>query len=290
MRRVKPAKSLESAKFLLLKRRIQKNLPRHPMRYLAALAGVTALGLFGLGTADLFDHGGRLQKVTLATTAALGLTVQDVEVQGRAMTSADDVLKSLNTARGAPILAISPEHARQQLEALPWIRSASVERILPGRVFIHLVERKPLAIWQRNGKMALIDTDGVTVTTEHLERYSDLLLVVGDDAPKNAQALIDVLKTQPDLMKRVTAAVWVGERRWNLQMDNGIEVQLPESGLADAWNHLAEIEKSHSLLARDIAMVDMRLADRVVVKAVPEPAKPGAAKSAKPVKQSAKAT
>ena len=122
--------------------------------------------------------------------------------------------------------------------------------------------------------MMLIDHDGVVVTTEHLDRFADLLLVVGEDAPKNAAALIQILQTHPDLMHRISAAIRVGERRWNLQLDNAIVVELPETNIADAWTHLAQIDRDHALLARDIEQVDLRLADRVVVRAAPESAKP----------------
>ena len=274
MRRVKPAKSLESAKFLLLRRRIQRWLPRRPVRVFGTIAGLVVLGVAVVGVTDLFDHGSRLRDGALAMTAGMGFSVQEVEVEGREVTSRDEVLKAIDAARGAPILSVSPVKVKQQLESLPWIKTASVERHLPDTLYIRLTERKPLALWQRQGKMMLIDHDGVVVTAEHLERYPHLLLVVGDDAPKNAEALINVLQTQPELMHRVNAAIRVGDRRWNLQLDNSITVELPETNIADAWIHLAQIDREHALLARDIEQVDMRLADRVVVRAVPEPPKP----------------
>jgi cell division protein FtsQ len=274
MRRVKPAKSLESAKFLLMRRRIQRYLPRRPLRVFAAIAGGVGLLVAAVGIADLFDHGSRLRNTALAATGELGFTIQDVEVEGRAATPRDDILKAIDAGRGMPILGVDPEKVKQRLESLPWIRTASVERHLPDTLFIHLTERQPLALWQRQGKMVLIDHDGVVITADHLERYADLLLIVGEDAPKNAEALIRVLQTQPELMRRISAAIRVGERRWNLQLDNAITVELPETNIADAWTHLAQIDREHALMARDIEQVDLRLADRVVVRAVPEAPKP----------------
>jgi cell division protein FtsQ len=276
MRRVKPAKNLDSARLLLLRRRILRYLPRRPVRVFAAIAGLILLGVTIAGVADLFDHGTRLSGTALAATGSLGFTVQDVEVEGRSVTPRDDIMKAIDAARGTPILGLSPARIKQQLESLPWIRTAAVERHLPDTLFVRLTERQPLALWQHQGKMALIDHDGVSVTGDHLERYSNLLLVVGDDAPKNAEALIKVLETQPELMRRISAAIRVGGRRWNLQLDNAITVELPETNVADAWTHLAQIDHEHAVLARDIEQIDMRLADRVVVRTVPEPPKPAA--------------
>ena len=40
------------------------------------------------------------------------------------------------------------------------MRSAAIERRLPGTLFVRLVERHPLAVWQHDGKQELIDRDG----------------------------------------------------------------------------------------------------------------------------------
>jgi cell division protein FtsQ len=281
MRRVKPAQNLESAKFRLLKRRVQKYLPRHPLRSLGLILLLGAAGLSIPGLIDLTDHGSRLQTVLLTASGGFGLSVQNIDVDGRAVTPSEDVLKALDVARYAPILGVSPEKARQRLQALPWVRTATVERRLPDTIHVYLVERKPLALWQRDGKVTLIDTDGVVIATDHLDRYATLLLVVGEDAPTHTAELLGILNTQPDLMKRVSSAVRVGERRWNLQIDNGITVEMPETGLADAWAHLAEIEHNHALLARDIQGVDLRLSDRVVVKQANDAVKPAQVKPGK---------
>jgi cell division protein FtsQ len=274
MGRVKTAKSLDTAKMQLLRRRIQKYLPRHPTRYLIGGAFFLVLLIGALAAFDRMDHGSRLADVALATSGAAGLVVADIEVEGRDMTPREDILRALAATRGTPILGIDPARVKRQLETLPWIRSALVERRLPGTIYIQLEERKPLALWQRQGKTALIDHDGVVVTTEHLERYSDLLLVVGEGAPHAAEALLTVLRTEPALMKHVTAAVRVADRRWDMHLDTGVVVELPELNYGDAWTRLADIDREHGLLARDIEKVDLRLPDRTVVKVTPEPVKP----------------
>jgi cell division protein FtsQ len=131
--------------------------------------------------------------------------------------------------------------------------------------------------------MVLVDTEGVVVTTEQLERYGNLILVVGDEAPKHTAELLGVLDGQPALRRRVQSAVWVSGRRWDVHLDDGILVELPETGTAQAWARLADIERDHALLAREIVKVDLRLADRVVVHGPADPARsPAARPAAKP--------
>jgi cell division protein FtsQ len=240
----------------------------------AALAATLAAGIGGVFelhrieavVADSEDR-------AIALGARLGLVVEDIEVEGRAMTGRDAILHAIGATRGTPIFAVSPSQAKAQLEALPWVRSAAVERRLPDTLHIRLVERQPLAFWQRQGKLVLIDRDGVVITGDRLDRFPGLIVIVGDDAPRRAAALIDMLGSQPDLAGRVVAAVLVGGRRWNLQLDNGIGVQLPEDGPEAAWARLAQLEHSSRLLARDVQIVDMRLPDRLVVRVNPEPPK-----------------
>ena len=254
----------------------RRRLPRWTWR--AGAAGL-ALALVGGGGFTVHRVGWdgaaveRVREKVLALTVEAGLTVNDVIVQGRGRTSGDAILTALGAARGTPMFEISPSAAKARLEALPWIRSASVERLLPGTLFVQVTERQPLALWQRKGKLELIDREGAVVALPSLDGFADLLILVGDDAPKAAPALLEMLATEPNLRAHVSAAVRVGGRRWNLKLDSGIDVALPEENVGAAWHQLAQLDRTDGLLKRDILKVDLRLPDRLVVQ-VPEPAKP----------------
>jgi cell division protein FtsQ len=244
-------------------------------------AGVMALIVAAIGGAGLaVHHSGwdaetldRARAKAIALSVEAGLTVNDVVVQGRGRTSGDAILTALGATRGTPMLDISPAAAKARLEALPWIRTASVERLLPDTLFVQVTERQPLALWQRKGKLELIDREGAVVPLPSLEAFSDLIILVGDDAPKAAAALLEMLASEPALQPHVSAAVRVGGRRWNLKLDSGIDVALPEDNVGAAWHQLAQLDRTDGLLKRDILKVDLRLPDRLVLQ-VPEPAKP----------------
>jgi cell division protein FtsQ len=210
----------------------------------------------------------------LGASTALGLAVEDIQVEGRETTDPTTIMTALAAERGTPILAVSPSRAREQLLALPWVRTAVIERRLPGTLYVHLVERKPLAIWQHGGKQELIDRDGAVILVKDLDRFAKLPIIVGEDAAPHAAALVDMLATEPDLASRVGAGVRVGGRRWNLRIDGSIDVLLPETNAAAAWTHLAQLERTDGLLKREVQIVDMRLADRLVLRVnTPPPAK-----------------
>ncbi len=240
-----------------------------PAVLLAGLGAGVVLGLPHLGRITMASAGAQL----VEASAALGLKVADIRVEGRETTQRATVLDALGAGFGTPILAVDPVRAKEKLEALPWVRSAVIERRLPDTLYVRLVERKPLALWQHGGKIQLIDRSGEVIPVAELDRFAKLPMVVGEDAAHHAAGLLAMLASEPDLAARVTAAVRVGSRRWNLRIDNAISVMLPGEDAPAAWAELARLERSRSLLERKVRVVDMRLPDRLVLQVVPEPAK-----------------
>jgi len=214
-----------------------------------------------------------LQRATdkiVQETGLLGLTVSDISVEGRETTDRETILAALDAGPGTPILAVSPTRAKDQLEALPWVRTAVIERRLPGTIYVRLVERKPLALWQHGGKIELIDREGDVIPVVQLGQFASLPMVVGEGAPRHAAELLHLLASEPELAARVTAAIRVGERRWNLRIDNAIDVLLPADEAANAWSQLARLERSNAILKRDLQSIDIRLPDRLVLRVSPE--------------------
>jgi cell division protein FtsQ len=236
---------------------------------------VLAIGLAAAGAVRGLGHGASFREQLGNVSGRLGLRVTAIEVEGRQKTPEPLVRAALGVHKGDAILTYSLAEARTRLETINWVQSATLERRLPGTIVVKLVERRPFAVWQTEGRFVLIDRDGNVVTDSDVAAFSGQLpLVVGVGAPQAAAALIDVLATQPALQARMTAAVRVGERRWNLRMDNGVDVMLPEGEEKRALARLAELQASHALLDRPLQVVDMRLPDRLVVRPVadkPEP-------------------
>jgi cell division protein FtsQ len=213
----------------------------------------------------------RLDEKIHGIGAENGLALDKVEVEGRERQSKDSILAALGVAQGMPVLDIDLAAARARLETLTWVRSAEIERRMPDTLHIKIEERRPFAFWQRNGTLMLIDRDGMVIPVGDLQSYGPLIVLVGDDAPGLAAPLIDLLKTEPGLAPRVRAAMRLGQRRWTLRFDNGVEAALPETGAESAWHRLAALEASERVLERNIAAIDLRLPDRVVLKELPAP-------------------
>ena len=90
--------------------------------------------------------------------AKLGFVVRDVFVVGRSATPKATLL-NIAVSRGTPILAVD-RGSQKRVQTLPWVRHATVRRVLPDTVVVEIIERRPLAIWQHEKKFALIDEEG----------------------------------------------------------------------------------------------------------------------------------
>src|SRR5580658_3171881 len=154
-------KTTRAAQGTRTRRRLSRNLRRTALwgAPLALAAGLTGGALLS-GMVPSHGSGQGFVASALSLTAKLGLMVSDIEVEGRTTTDTATILAALDAHAGTPILAVSPSRAKEQLEALPWVRSAAIERRLPGTIYVRLVERKPLAVWQHANKQELIDNEG----------------------------------------------------------------------------------------------------------------------------------
>ena len=244
------------------------------MRRLIILTGTVAVvgaAVVGLRASDRWPQFASLWRNSadhaMDFSAVVGLRLEALTVEGRANTNAEDILASLDVEHGTPILSIDVADAREALETLPWVKSAQVERQLPNTVHVQLQERTPYALWQRGRRYTLIDAEGHAIV-DVTGQVGDLPLIVGADAPTHAYSLFEAMKSQPAMMKRVRGAVRIGERRWNIHFDSfetGIAVRLPENAVTEAWARLAQLEREHQILERDIAVIDLRLPDRLIV-------------------------
>lgn len=188
-------------------------------------------------------------------------------IEGRRRAPADELRASLGISQGDAILAIDPAAAAARLEANPWVAEARVERRLPDVLYIRIVERRPMALWQHRGALGVVDASG-RVLTRRVEDYAALPLIVGPGAPAALPALVAAMAAVPDLRRRVSAASRVGDRRWTLRFDDRVDVLLPSGPPERALARLAALQRRSAILNASVARIDLRLPDRVLVRLV----------------------
>ena len=166
----------------------------------------------------------------------------------------------------ASLLFLDADAARARLMANPWIADAAVLKLYPDRLQISVTERQAFALWQKDGRLSVIAADGTVLEPFVENRYLNLPLVVGAGAQREARDFLAVVNRYPDIRSALRASIFVAERRWDLRLTNGIDVELPEANVAEALDRLVVLDHDKKILSRDITTVDLRLPDRVTVR------------------------
>lgn len=241
---------------------------------------VLVLGSVFLVTAGFTVASGQVQwgdmwgSLALDGSRDMGFVLAETTIEGNVRTSAAAVLGKLDMDVGTPMYSIDLEAVRRSVEALPWVKSADVQRKLPGTLFVRIEEREPFVLWQNNNRLTLVDRDGVAIAGTSLADFRHLRLYVGPQAHKVATSLEAALESVPDLASRLTSVVHVGERRFDLVFRGGVRVKLPETHasneLRGALAKLQTLEQTYQLLERDVTVIDLRLDDRLILRVNPD--------------------
>lgn len=199
------------------------------------------------------------------TGVSLGFAVNEILVMGRKEISEDELLSHLGIRAGTPIFAVDLEGAQHLLHQINWVEEVRVSRRLPDKIIVSIKEREPAALWQFKKKISLIDSKGVAIRDHDLDAYAQLPLVVGEDAPSHVNELVRLMTAEPALADMMTSAIRVGKRRWDLRLKNGITIRLPEKNVELALSRLIKSAREDGLLDKDIAVIDLRLPEKLTV-------------------------
>ena len=238
------------------------------------LAALTVLAFAGAQYAGLTATAYQ-QYAALAAKA--GFQVQRVEVTGMERVDQLKVYQLVLAEKDRAMPLVDIEKVRTDLLQYGWIKDARVSRRLPDTLAVEIIERKPTAIWQRDGKYSLIDADGIVLANVRPGEGGDLPTLNGNDANRQTIALNALLDQASALKAQVSGATWVGNRRWDLQFQTGETLALPEgeTAAAKALLNFARMDGVHRLLGRDLIHFDLRDPDRAYFRKAPktEPAK-----------------
>jgi cell division protein FtsQ len=258
------------SRFILL---VERYLPRRVgiVATVVILLGSAGLGIVKGGHVDEFVTGLSDARNALANSA--GFRITTVAINGRKQLSQDEVLAIGGVNGRSSLLFLDAATVRDRLKANPWIAEATILKLYPGQLQIDIVERKAFALWQQDGRLSVIADDGAVLEPYVSRRFFTLPLVVGKGAETRAKDFLALLDRYPQVRSVTKAAVFVGQRRWNLRLKDGLDIRLPENDVGNALAALSKLDKDDRLFSRDIVAVDMRLPDRLTVQLSEEAAK-----------------
>ena len=249
-----------------------------------SIMGVTCAG--ALAVATWFGVPGAVGSALGEGIGNAGFRVTNIQITGLNRMDYNTIYRIALAQKSTAMPLVDLEKIRRDLVAHSgWIEDAHVSRRLPDTLIVHIVERQPSAIWQKDGKLALIAANGTWLEPVDREAMPDLPLVIGAHANEREPAYRQLLDVAPALRGQVKAATWVGNRRWTLTFESGETLALPEgdSEAARALVKFAQMDGVKPLLGKGWLGFDMRDPRQLVArkpgivsnKAITDPNLPG---------------
>jgi cell division protein FtsQ len=208
-----------------------------------------------------------------ALSTILGLNLRYVEVSGLSRLSPQTVLSTIGSSAPIPLPLINIDALRRTLEAIPLIESTAIRVFYPDRLVFTVHERDIHALWQNAGSLYAIDDEGRILTPLRKAELDSFLLslpyIIGSEAHRHVRDYETLINHAGLLKKQISAGIFVNQRRWTLKLKNGVDIYLPEKEAPLALELLSVLEQDHHILEKDIAVIDMRLPDRVTFRLTP---------------------
>jgi cell division protein FtsQ len=239
-----------------------------PKTILFAAGGVIGLALtVTLATGHRGEHIAQaVGRGVDARFAQAGFRLKSVHVQGASSMATADIVRAAGVYADQPLIGLDLQDVRRRVEGVGWVKQARVMRLLPDTLVVAVDERKQLAVWQHDGRTAVIDDHGQVIPEADPGRFASLPLVVGEGAEAAAPGILPILAQRPRLMQRADALVRVDDRRWDLRLKDGSLIQLPATGEEQALMQLEQVDQRSHILELGFDRIDLRNPELVAVR------------------------
>jgi len=190
-----------------------------------------------------------------------------MKITGASEELATAIRERLDLAFPVSWFDIDPAALRATVTAFDAVASAEVAVHLGGALSVRVTEREPAALWRHADGLEIVDATGHRIAfIDRRHGRPDLPLITGagaDGAVPEALALTDAAAP---VAPRLQALTRRGERRWDMVLDRGQVIKLPEDGAVSALERVLAMDDARDVLARDVTVVDMRLPERPTVR------------------------
>ncbi|MCL2737300.1 MAG: cell division protein FtsQ/DivIB [Alphaproteobacteria bacterium] len=184
---------------------------------------------------------------------------------GRGPLSAQDIHRTSGLQPGQSAHAVDINEMLSNISGLSAVRRAGVRRMPSGRIAIKVEQREVIAAWTDGANFFPLSSDGHRFDRA-LAAAPDGWVVFSGTLPENLKDVVRTVRGIPGLVPLIGRMEWIEGRRWNIHTKSGIIVMLPESGMEAALQRLVRMQAQDRVLDRRISTLDMRDADRTLVK------------------------
>jgi len=242
------------------KLRAARGVGLSPRLAVLTASGIVLLGaVVGLGTGHRGEQllSGIAQSLA-DRTVAWGYTVEEIHITGATPDGERAIRAVLAPAKGQSILGLDLTTVRQGVENVGWVEQARVARLLPNTLSVAVQQRDALAVWQKGGRLVVIDGSGRVIPEAVAAAFPQLPLVVGPGAQTVAADILRAVASRPRLASRLEALVRVDERRWDIRLKDGSIILLPAVDEESALIELDLLDRRDRILEAGLDRIDLR--------------------------------
>lgn len=159
------------------------------------------------------------------------------------------------------------KYLHKVVNEIPAVASAAIKISVGGVLQINVTEKSPAFIWRKDNVMSVIDETGsfIRIANSRVD-YPKLPLVVGEAANLVVSEISSLMQANEYFKDHVRAFIRVGERRWDLILENNVRIMLPQREFLAAFDRLMLMNEAGSLLSGRLSNIDMRLVVRPTVR------------------------
>ena len=231
---------------------------------IAALTGAAIIAM-GMVTGKLATTAQGHNRLDQVLTAA-GFGIDEVAVSGHRFTADSDIFDALDLPNVTTMATLQSAQVQARLRKLPWIETANISRVFPGRIDVAVTERTPFAAWLNDTTTVLVDATGRELSAVREADWPSLPRIKGVGAPVAANALYQMLASVPEISPRLHVATRITQRRWQLQLTNGVRLELPPEGEASALASLLAQKSAAAWLDQPNTIIDLRSPTRIAAR------------------------
>lgn len=159
------------------------------------------------------------------------------------------------------------KYLHKVVNEIPAVASAAIKVSVGGVLQINVTEKSPAFIWRKDNVISVIDETGsfIRIANSRVD-YPKLPLVVGEAADLAVSEISSLMQANEYFKDHVRAFIRVGERRWDLILENNVRIMLPQREFLAAFDRLMLMNEAGSLLSGRLSNIDMRLVARPTVR------------------------
>lgn len=189
-------------------------------------------------------------------------TVKTIETYGTNAKDDEIIKLSLGITPGVGLRSLDLHQLNYRVSNIPGVKKSAVRRLPNGTIIVKIQKHKVVATWTDGAYYYPLSADGTKINTPTEEPNGNSVVFRGD-LPNN---LKDIISSVSSISKYVDYVNMVESRRWNIHTKNGTTIYLPEKDPIGAINKIKVLNQTHKLLSRKLEIIDMRDANRILVK------------------------